>query len=839
MNADSPTPDLAECVRFAAFWCEATGLPHVTLTAITPDGPTTTATFQRGESAKFRDWITREQASGRNVYFQPNETPAGCASKAAKQHMVAAVCRHADVDPDDDHFPLAEERQRLARLAECLAADPDMPPTAIIDSGNGMQPLWAVAREPLAVEVVERIEAENRAVEAALGAFGTHDVSRLLRLPGTVNFPNAKKRSRGRAISRARLIHALPRSYRADEAARLGEHLAERLGGSPYVRARAAKAEKRHAQGSADTADLLQRIEAAVALWPMLARRWGGDWSGLKGDSRSDKAMALGGALKRAGFTFAEMRAALALHRDVREWTREKGEPDDARELRHIWDKAGAAHATDAPDPELLANPDMSVLRLARREPPPFPLAVLGDAWERWTVATAEAAACPVDNVVAPLLATASALIGHARWAQATPGWAEPPHLWCGVVGDSGTGKSPGADALLRDVLPDIEGRMLGDFPDRLAQWRAAAEVHAAAFDTWKSEVRKAHKDGNPPPMPPADHAIAEPQAPRLRQTDVTIEKVATLLADAAPKGLLIVRDELSGWLLGMTAYNDAGRAFWVEAYGGRPYRVERQKHPLPIIVPRLAVAVTGGTQPEKLAELFREADDGLLARLTWFWPNPLPFHLGRVAPATGWAIAALDLLRLLDLTAPAEPNEPPRPIMVPLAEAVLPTIEAFGQDMQRRQEGAGGLMRSAYGKARGLALRLSLVLEFLWWCGRDGMESPPVAISERAFLAATHLVADYLLPMAERVYGDAATRPEDRNAATLARWIVGTRAAEVHVRKLQREVRLPGLGDAKAIRAAADVLAEAGWLTPPSVGFGTARKVAYTVNPRVLEAQP
>ena len=71
----------------------------------------------------------------------------------------------------------------------------------------------------------------------------------------------------------------------------------------------------------------------------------------------------------------------------------------------------------------------------------------------------------------------------------------------------------------------------------------------------------------------------------------MTIEKVATLLATAAPKGLLIVRDELAGWLGGMNQYHDAGRAFWIEAYGGRPYRVERQKHPLPIDVPRLVVA--------------------------------------------------------------------------------------------------------------------------------------------------------------------------------------------------------------------------------------------------------
>jgi len=61
-----------------------------------------------------------------------------------------------------------------------------------------------------------------------------------------------------------------------------------------------------------------------------------------------------------------------------------------------------------------------------------------------------------------------------------------------------------------------------------------------------------------------------------LRQNDVTVEKVASLLATAAPKGVVVVRDELAGWIAGMNAYNDAGRAFWLEAYGGRPYRVER-----------------------------------------------------------------------------------------------------------------------------------------------------------------------------------------------------------------------------------------------------------------------
>jgi hypothetical protein len=233
-----------------------------------------------------------------------------------------------------------------------------------------------------------------------------------------------------------------------------------------------------------------------------------------------------------------------------------------------------------------------------------------------------------------------------------------------------------------------------------------------------------------------------------------------------------------------------------------------------------------------------RDADDGLLARFLWFWPDPVPFDLARAAPDPGWATEALDRLRLLEMAPADEPGGPAQPVVVPLAEAALPHLLAFGREMGRRQEEAGGLMRSALGKARGLALRLSLVLEHLWWCAEDGMAPPPVEISEAAFLAAAHLVADYLMPMAERVYGDADAPEADRNAATLARWIKRERPAEVHVRTLQRKVRLPGLPDSASIHAAAAVLVEAGWLRPcePGTEFQKRGRKAYPVNPRLRD---
>jgi hypothetical protein len=468
-----------------------------------------------------------------------------------------------------------------------------------------------------------------------------------------------------------------------------------------------------------------------------------------------------------------------------------------------------------------------------------LPLDVFGEPWSKWIVDTACASACPVDYVVAPLMAAASVLIGHARWAQVNRSWAEPPHLWCASVGDSGDGKSPGGDAFYRRVVPEMERRMAVDFPDRLREARSAIEVAKARQDAWKAEIRKAIKtDRAPPPAPSAE--LEEPLAPRLLLNDVTVERVAMLLARAAPKGILMVRDELAGWLMGMNAYNEGARGFWIEAYGGRPYRLDRVKHSEPINIPRLAVGWHGGIQPARLTEVMRDADDGLLARFAWFWPDPVRFDLLDTLPETDWVINAFDRLRMLDLS-PADDSGPCRPIMIRLTSAAQQQMVKFGRLLQDQKDATGGLMRSAVGKARGLSLRLSLVLAYLRWCAMDGYGPSPDMISEDDFLAAAKLVTKYLLPMAERVFGDAACPAADRNAATLARWIAQERPTEVHVRRLQREVRLPGLTTAEAIHSASRVLVDAAWLggPPAGTGFQHRGRVVYPVSPLLAEILP
>src|SRR5262249_13395804 len=75
---------------------------------------------------------------------------------------------------------------------------------------NGIQALWKLStRIPLngSPDQVAEIEERTKALTLRLGGTaGTQNVDRILRLPGTINLPNAKKRNAGRVECPARLI---------------------------------------------------------------------------------------------------------------------------------------------------------------------------------------------------------------------------------------------------------------------------------------------------------------------------------------------------------------------------------------------------------------------------------------------------------------------------------------------------------------------------------------------------------------------------------------------------------------------------------------------------------
>ena len=97
--------------------------------------------------------------------------------------------------------------------------------------------------------------------------------------------------------------------------------------------------------------------------------------------------------------------------------------------------------------------------------------------------------------------------------------------------------------------------------------------------------------------------------------------------------------------------------------------------------------------------------------------------------------------------------------------------------------------------------------------------------------------IDDYIKPMSEKVYGDAALPTAERDAAMLGRWLVSKGIDNFNARELRRTAGLPGLREWQAIDAATAILVEANWIKPLLVSSGPGRKPkSFDVNPAIRE---
>jgi Mesyanzhinovviridae DNA primase len=192
-------PNLAEAVAFAV------SLPtdQMHLCAIHPAGnrPVVGRTFPKtgsGQAAALR-WLTEADRKGYGIYFNANEVkPLGKGHAKAKEAEVSTVrFLHVDADLPAGTAPDAVETARADLLAKIKAAP--LVPSLIINSGNGFGLFWELT-EPVTVTDENRdyLKSLNIALADQLGGDDCENLDRVMRLPFTVNRPNAKKTKAGR-----------------------------------------------------------------------------------------------------------------------------------------------------------------------------------------------------------------------------------------------------------------------------------------------------------------------------------------------------------------------------------------------------------------------------------------------------------------------------------------------------------------------------------------------------------------------------------------------------------------------------------------------------------------
>src|SRR5262249_51488650 len=157
---------------------------------------------------------------------------------------------------------------------------------------------------------------------------------------------------------------------------------------------------------------------------------------------------------------------------------------------------------------------------------------------------------CDSSYLALPLLTAIAAAIGNTRRLELKRGWSAPPILWGAIVGESGTAKTPAFRLVMRPVR-ERQRKALGRYAQALKHYEANLARWEKDMAAWK---RDQHAASDPPEKPDA------PQAERFIVSDTTVEALAPLLL-ANPRGLLLARDELAGWIGSFDRYAGKGRA--------------------------------------------------------------------------------------------------------------------------------------------------------------------------------------------------------------------------------------------------------------------------------------
>jgi hypothetical protein len=384
------------------------------------------------------------------------------------------------------------------------------------------------------------------------------------------------------------------------------------------------------------------------------------------------------------------------------------------------------------------------VSQLSQSQPEEFPVEVLPERVLSFVWEAAEALGVDLALVAGPCLAALAGCIGNRRRIVVKPGgWAETPVLWIVIVQPSGSKKTPA----LKMVLDHLQKREAAEV-EAEEQRRSEYEEE---LERWRSAPKNGR--GEPPEKP-------EP-ARRLLVSDVTTEGLLFVHA-RAPLGLLLFRDELGGWLRSFNQYKSGGQGgdaqTWTEMHQGGTALVDR-KHSPTVSVPRAAVSIVGGIQPELLRSCLsgEHLFDGIASRILFVAP---PERMKKWTDATVRDESREGWTALLDEILALQADEDGTPIDLHMtAEAKVALVEYYNEHA-RREAKEGEPMRATMSKLEATTARLALVIQLATY-----PQSTAVGVDA---MKAAIVLSNWFEGQARRVYQgfEESEQEQDRRAA-------------------------------------------------------------------------
>lgn len=444
------------------------------------------------------------------------------------------------------------------------------------------------------------------------------------------------------------------------------------------------------------------------------------------------------------------------------------------------------------------------------------------------------------DFVAVAALAGIAAVIGNrVRVApKQNDDWIEVPNLWGAIIGPPSAMKSPAMQSALGPIYAlqdemreawkseleeaDIDD-VLSGIDAKEAKKKAAQAVKAGDRDAARAILAELPKDDD-----------EEPPCPRIIVNDATVEKLGELLNEN-PRGLLLIRDELPGFLARMESEECASdRAFYLEAFNGSGQFTYDRIGRGTVHIANCTISIIGGVQPSRIAPIVRGAmtgasNDGLIQRLqlavwpdsrkSWQWVDRHPDRQARETYKK--VFRDLHELQL------GSPDEPTVLRFSPSAQAMF---REWMTEIQTdaRSGNLSPVLESHILKMPKTVASLALIFELI--------EGGRFEVGEQSTLRALAW-ADYLRSHATRLYSSGNTMIEDG-----ARLILERRHQlpdEFTAREIQRK-GWAGLTDREAVASALDLLVTTNHckeIEQPTKASGGRPTASYCWNPALREA--
>ena len=473
----------------------------------------------------------------------------------------------------------------------------------------------------------------------------------------------------------------------------------------------------------------------------------------------------------------------------------------------------GRAKEFPAPIP-LRESPDVSE----------FPISVFPASIQTLIEEAGAALNVPHDYLALPILALAGSAIANSRHIAVTRSHTEPPCLYACIVGPPGTLKTP-ALKILRRPFDEIQ-RI------KLATWQKEMD----ARESLERDVRG-----------------PEPVLERVIVNDTTIETLALIL-HKNPRGVGLIRDELSGFLSSFNQYKGgrgSDKQFWLSAWSGDPIYIDRKTEksnrggPLHVYMP--FVGIVGGIQPDILPAIggecrrgSRPVQDGFMDRFAIAWPDPRS-HVGErgleISPDALHAWTSC-ISKLASLEMVKGDGDHLRPYFVQLNQSGRDEWRRF-TDRHATEMNADGFpphLVGPYSKLKGMTARIALILHLVRSVC-DAGDSGTKMIDGLAIHDASR-VTEYLKDHAKRVHACIGSDPRIESAKRVLTWIQQNQLQ----RFTKRDVYLAVRGLFRSPDEAGSVLEilERHFIIMPvesdRTGPGRKPSASYIVNPRISE---